>query len=373
MAEALTFASIASPRHAAMPFLKAVLVTGHPDAAELTGFDYERATSAHIDGSGVGHAAVDRPRLHNLLRSLDSTAEVRLDADDARLTVRCGNVVATLPLAESDFPAIPANDDIPVAALGEQPLAALRRVAIGAGTDDTLPLLTAIEFSVDGGELVAATTDRYRLAVYRTGIHADLSEPMLVPAKPLDDVLKVTTARKHVDRGAPATLGQVEQDDVRWATLSSLGYRTTLRTIDGEFPKWRTLLPTEFAARARVNTRSLRDAITKLKVAVDAGGTSRHTGRSQPTRPMILDLADGDCRASAGSEQDCQVAVPLDIAYEGEPMSVAFTPAYLLDGTAVLNSEEFDLNLVGPAKPALLTSPTDPAMSYLLMTVRLAG
>lgn len=373
LADAVTYASLAVPRRAPMPILDAVSITGHAAAAEVTGFDYDQAATARLDAAGIGQAAVDRHRLRDLLRGLDPGAEVRLDAEETRLSVRCGNLHATLPLVDGEFPSIPTTGATPVATLDERTLAALRRVAISAGADDTLPHLTAIQFSVDDGELVAASTDRYRLTVYRTGLRAVLPEPMLVPAKALDDALKFTTARKRATRGVPATLGRIEQDGICWAALSSVGYTRSLRTVDGEFPAWRTLLPTEFSARARVNARSLRDAITQLKPAIDAGGTSRHTGRRQPTRPMILDLAAGDCRASAGGGTDCQVSVPLDVAYDGDPMQVAFIPTYLADSADVLGGDELDINLVTPVKPALLTSPTDTAMSYLLMPVRMAA
>lgn len=373
LADAVAYASLAAPRRAALPILDAVSVTGHADAAEVTGFDYDHAATARVDAAGIGQAAVDRHRLRDLLRGLDPGAEVRLDAEEARLNVRCGNLHATLPLVDGEFPSVPRTGAAPVAELDERTLSALRRVTIAAGVDQTLPLLTAIQFSLEDGELLAASTDRYRLTVYRTGLRAELSEPILVPARALDDALKFTTARKRATRGVPAGLGRIEQDGICWATLSSVGYTSSVRTLDGEFPAWRTLLPTEFTGRARVNVRSLHDAITQLKPAIDAGGTSKHTGRTQPTRPMILDLAADDCRASAGDGADCEVSVPLDVRYEGHPTRVAFIPRYLADGADVVGGDELEINLVTPVKPALLTNPTDAAMSYLLMPVRMAA
>ena len=43
--------------------------------------------------------------------------------------------------------------------------AAVAQVAIAAGRDDTLPVLTGVRVEIDGERLTLAATDRYRLAV----------------------------------------------------------------------------------------------------------------------------------------------------------------------------------------------------------------
>ncbi len=42
---------------------------------------------------------------------------------------------------------------------------AAAQVAIAAGKDDTLPMLTGVRFEIDGDRLTLAATDRYRLAI----------------------------------------------------------------------------------------------------------------------------------------------------------------------------------------------------------------
>ena len=46
---------------------------------------------------------------------------------------------------------------------------AVGQVAIAAGRDDTLPMLTGVRLEIDGDRLTLAATDRYRLAVRELG------------------------------------------------------------------------------------------------------------------------------------------------------------------------------------------------------------
>jgi DNA polymerase-3 subunit beta len=65
----------------------------------------------------------------------------------------------------------------------------------------------------------------------------------------------------------------------------------------------------------------------------------------------------------------------LDASFEGEELTIAFNPHFLLDGLGVLDSDTARLAFTGPTKPAVLTGKTTDAddYRYLLMPVRLSG
>ena len=79
--------------------------------------------------------------------------------------------------------------------------AAVAPVAIAAGRDDALPVLTGIRVEIDGEQVTLAATDRYRLAV-RTLRWAPTRPAMqataLVPARTLADAAKSLTAGAEV-------------------------------------------------------------------------------------------------------------------------------------------------------------------------------
>jgi DNA polymerase-3 subunit beta len=86
----------------------------------------------------------------------------------------------------------------------------------------------------------------------------------------------------------------------------------------------------------------------------------------------------------AGGADDAQASERLECGWEGgEPLQIAFNPAYLLDGLAAVDSETTTLSFTGPTRPAVLTGKRDGDAGgdlaatadyrYLLMPVRLSG
>ena len=120
---------------------------------------------------------------------------------------------------------------------------AISQVAIAAGRDDTLPMLTGIRVEISGEKVVLAATDRFRLAVREltwATDSADIEAAVLAPAKTLAEAAKAGTdgGDVHLSLGSGAAVGKDGLLGIR-----SEGKRTTSRLLDAEFPKFRQLLP----------------------------------------------------------------------------------------------------------------------------------
>jgi DNA polymerase-3 subunit beta len=74
-------------------------------------------------------------------------------------------------------------------------------------------------------------------------------------------------------------------------------------------------------------------------------------------------------------EAEANESLPAN--FEGEALTIAFNPTYLLDGLGSLDSDEAQLSFTGPTKPAVLTGKADgegdTEHKYLLMPVRLSS
>jgi DNA polymerase-3 subunit beta len=79
----------------------------------------------------------------------------------------------------------------------------------------------------------------------------------------------------------------------------------------------------------------------------------------------------------AGGLDEAEAAESLPAAFDGEPLTIAFNPAYLLDGLGAIDSDEAQLSFTAATKPAVLTGKASAENTgdyrYLLMPVRLAG
>jgi len=335
----------------------------------VSGFDYEVSSRISVDcmSAAAGRVLVPGRLLADIVRALPA-APVDLRLEGTRVVLTCGPARFTLPtMPVEDYPALPPMPTTAGALESDVFGAAVAQVALAAGRDDTLPVLTGVRIEIEGEQLTLAATDRYRLAVRTLPWRPEqtgLSTTALVPARTLNETARALTGGPEVTLALSAG-GSGEG----MIGFEGGGGRTTSRLLEGEFPKYRSLLPSESSATAGVTTAALVEAIKRVALVA---------ARNAPVR---LDFSADGVVLEAGGADDAQASERVECAWEGEAMTIAFNPQYLLDGLGAVDSDSTTLSFTGPTRPAVLTGkrPPEPGSGetadyrYLLMPVRLSG
>ena len=367
LADAVSWAARTLPTRPSMPVLAGLVLEASEDSVTLSSFDYEVSSRVTIaaDVQTPGTSLVSGRLLADITRSLPG-APVQLSNEGTRVVITCGRSSFTLPtLPVEDYPSLPAmpdsSGDIEAALFA----AAVAQVAVAAGRDDTLPTLTGIRMEIEGGNIVLAATDRYRLAVREFSWNpksSSISVNALIPAKTLADTAKSLSTTDLVTIALSAG-GSGEG----LIGFEGAGRRTTTRLLDGEFPKYRTLLPSEAATVASVDTAALADAVKRVALVAE---------RNTPVR-LAFDGSEVVLRAGAGD--DAQANEVVECRVDGDGLEIAFNPAYLLDGLSAVGAGTTTFSFTQATRPAVLTGADSAAASgvddyrYLLMPVRLTG
>lgn len=367
LAESVAWAARTLPSRPSLPVLAGLVLTASADGLTLSSFDYEVSGRVEIaaDVTDEGTTLVSGRLLADIARSLPA-APVTIESEGTRISITCGRSSFTLPtLPVEDYPQLPVMPTTSGTIPGSAFAAAVAQVAIAAGRDDTLPTLTGIRMEIEGSSIVLAATDRYRLAVREFTWDPQspaISAHALVPARTLADTAKSLADVDDVvialsSGGAGEGLIGFEGD----------GRRTTTRLLDGEFPKYRSLLPTESSAVATVETAQLIDAVKRVALVAE-----RNT-------PVRLAFEGSELTLRAGAGDDAQAVEVLESALDGDTIDIAFNPAYLLDGLAAVGAAVTRFAFTQSTRPAVLTG-QDPETQasldeykYLLMPVRLTG
>src|SRR5436309_7648816 len=211
LADAVAWAARILPQKTQLPVLAGLRLDATGDGAlRLSGFDYEVSAEAELDVSVAEAGAVLVPGrlLADITRSLPA-APVDLNTDGSRVLLTCGSARFTLPtLPLDEYPTLPAMPEVAGTIGSDAFAAAVASVAIAAGRDDTLPVLTGIRVELDGEEVTLAATDRYRLAV-RTlrwkPVDPSLQATAVFPARTLAEAAKSLTSGAEVTLALAAT------------------------------------------------------------------------------------------------------------------------------------------------------------------------
>jgi DNA polymerase-3 subunit beta len=369
LADAVAWAARILPQKTQLPVLAGLrLDAGTDGGLRLSGFDYEVSADAELEVTVAEAGAVLVPGrlLADITRSLPPQP-VDLATDGARVQLTCGTARFTLPtLPLDEYPSLPAMPEVSGTVGSDAFAAAVGSVAVAAGKDDTLPVLTGIRVEIDGEDLTLAATDRYRLAV-RTlrwkPVDPGLQATALVPARTLADAARSLTAGAEVSLALAGVGGAAPGEGM--LGLAGSARRTTTRLLDGEFPKYRSLLPDSSTATAQMETSALIEALRRVSLVASR------------TSPVRLSFSAEGLVLEAGGLDEAEAAESLPATFEGEPLTIAFNPTYLLDGLGAIDSDDARLSFTGPTKPAVLTGKTGDASTgdyrYLLMPVRIAG
>ncbi|GGT38443.1 DNA polymerase III subunit beta [Streptomyces kurssanovii] len=367
LAEAVAWVARSLPARPPAPVLAGLLLKAENGAVSFSSFDYEVSArvsvEAEVDEDGT--VLVSGRLLADICRALPNRP-VEISTDGVRATVVCGSsrfTLHTLPVEE--YPALPQMPTATGTVPGEVFASAAAQVAIAAGRDDTLPVLTGVRIEIEGDTVTLASTDRYRFAVREflwKPENPDASAVALVPAKTLLDTAKALTSGDTVTlalSGSGAGEGLIG--------FEGAGRRTTTRLLEGDLPKYRTLFPTEFNSVAVIETAPFVEAVKRVALVAE-----RNT-------PVRLSFEQGVLILEAGSSDDAQAVERVDAQLEGDDISIAFNPTFLLDGLSAIDSPVAQLSFTTSTKPALLSgrpavdAEADEAYKYLIMPVRLSG
>src|SRR5581483_1182182 len=166
-ADAVAWVARNLPARPAVPVLAGVLLEGNDKGLTISGFDYEVSAEVHVPAEVAtpGKALVSGRLLSDITRALPAKP-VDVGVEGTRVSLTCGNSRFSLPtMAVEDYPSLPALPEDTGVISADLFAEAISQVAVAAGRDDTLPMLTGIRVEISGETVVLAATDRFRLAV----------------------------------------------------------------------------------------------------------------------------------------------------------------------------------------------------------------
>ncbi len=366
LADAVAWTTRVLPGRPALPVLAGVLLDARdPDTGELefACFDYEVSARCHAAAvvAEAGRVLVQGRLLADIARTLPA-GEVSLVLEGGKAVVRCGAARFALPVMPvEDYPQLPGSPGAAGTVPGDVFATAVAQVAVAAARDETPPVLTAVKIEIEGQNVSLVATDRYRLSLREFTWH---------PARPAENRAFLVRSRTLHDIARSLGPGQVtlgiDPDGGSMLGIGTAGRRTTLPTMDGEYPPVRKLLPTTSQTLATVETGALVDGVRRVALVGDRS-------------PVRLSFATGQVLLETGAGEDAQASDTVPAEVTGPDITVAFNAAYLLDGLGAVQSPVVRFSFTEPTKAALLTghSASDDAdphgFTYLLMPIRLAG
>jgi DNA polymerase-3 subunit beta len=356
LTQKLGVVSRAVSTRASVQILSGVVLRAESGRLHLAATDMELSLRSSLEAQVEGEGAVVVPGrllvdLVRLLPAEDVTFEHR--PEEGVVHVTCGPSSASLhTYAAEDFPRLPDLDTVGTFTVDREVLLdTVARVARSASRDESRPVLTGILVRFEGGKLVMAATDSYRLSVKETPIGGDVPElEAIIPARALGELSRIAQSGDTVELG-------VHENQVVFAAADVW---LTTRRIDGQFPNYRQLLPESFEHELTLPRVELLEVIRRAAVMI------------QRSTPLQLRFAEGELTVLARTHEVGESKESLPIAFTGEPLEIGFNVDFLRDGLELVDGDDVRVKLISPLRPAVLQGEGDD-FTYLVMPIRLPG
>ena len=357
LTQALALVGRAVSTRATVQVLGGVLLRAVDGRMELSATDMELSLRLAVDAEVEGDGAVVAPgRLLVDLARLLPESEVVLEhkSEQGVLEVACGPASYKLnTYSAEDFPKLPDVTGTETFGVDSSAfLETVSRVARAASRDESRPVLTGVLVRFEGGKLIMAATDSYRMSVKQTELAEAAAAELeaIVPARALTELSRIAQDSGELQIGVQENHVVFGAGDV-WLTT---------RRIDGQFPNYKQLLPETFEHEVALPREEFLEVVRRTSVM------------AQRNSPLRLRFAEGEVTVSAQTQDVGEARESLPVPFTGEPLEIGFNPEFLREGLESVESDEVALRLISPLRPGLLRSDAED-FSYLIMPIRLAG
>lgn len=250
-----------------------------------------------------------------------------------------------------EYPVLPqAEDDMTTLGMDVSLLQSGLGRALFATADDTLrPVMNGVFFDVAAGNLAIVASDGHKLACGRTsGIKASKDGNFILPKKPaalLKNILAKETGEASIQFG------------LRNAVISTETYIMNCRLIEGHYPNYNSVIPTNNPNCVTINRSALLGALRRVLIFSNAYSALIKL-RMEPGR-TVISSQDVDFSMSAEESLLCE--------YSGIPMSIGFKGTYLMELLNNLESEEVIIKLADASRAGVIVPAVQPENEVVQM------
>ncbi len=361
--KALTHAQGIVEKKAASPILSNVLLRAEGQSLIITATDLDVSVVETLKAKAEedGAITVSAHTFYEVVRKLSDETPIELAEipESSQLSIKCGKSKFYLPiLPAKDFSTLKtANLPHSFTLKAAELKYLINSTSFAMSLEETRYTLNGIYLhtKIPEGEPVlrAVATDGHRLAL------ADIAEPkgasgmpdVIIPRKTIMELSKLL---ESVTSDVTISLSLIQ------ITFAMDGITLASRLIDGTFPDYEKVIPTENESVLTVDSKKFAAAVDRISTISD-----------EKTRGVKLTVEPQKVIVSASSLDQGNASEEVEATYTGKRLLVAFNVRYLLNIAQQLENDNLVIYLADESAPAIIRGGAGEGILYVLMPMRL--
>lgn len=356
---ALNIVSKAADPKPQTPILSGVYLKAEEDTLELQANNYEIGLVAHIKAEVETEGTIVIPGRYfqEVSRRLPADT-VTLELNETEMTVAITSGSANFKLRSMNANNYPTVHDIEGTLSFYIPNTILRNIikktAFACSNDEQRPVFTGCSLEVIGKTLTVAATNSHRLSVISQEFEEELGDiKIIIPSRIMNEVKQVMTS--DVPNDVKITCSHTA------VSFSFDNILMTSRLIEGQFPNFRSAIPSKTASKILLDVAAFKSAVDRVSLI------SRSSNYN-----IIKFLFEGDMLRITSDSPDigkAEEVIPAQI--EGPGLKIAFNAQYIIDVMKTIDTKTCRLSFgASPLAPATVQEYDNDDFIYVVTPVR---
>lgn len=358
LTKAFNTVSKAVTTRSTMPILKGIKMEVKGNKLKLAASDLDLSIEKTIETENGedGVTVVQAKLFGDIIRKLPNESITIEEEDSGMIRISSSkSEFKIVGLPADEFPSFGADEE------GQEKIVfnkdimreMIRKTSFSASIDESKGIITGILTELTHDSLNMVALDGFRMAVIREKNDNQSERKIVIDAKIMNEIGKI--------------ISETEEDGVlefyvgKKKAMAKLNEtKIVMRLMDGEFIKYRDILPKEYKCSVKVSRTDLLDSIERASIFSREGKNN-----------LIKMSIEGDMITITSRSEEGNVKEVVHVEKEGIDLDIGFNSKYVLDVMKAIGDEYIILELNANINPCLVKPVEGDSYEYLILPVRI--
>ena len=356
--EFLHIGAAIAERRQTIPILSNLKIVAKNNTVEITATDLEIQAIIKTNVNKVieeGETTVSARKMSELCRSLPEDEILEFTLVNGKLTVRSKNFHADFAtLSADDFPMLETSEESIDLSM---PSSLLKRLLIKTqfcmASQDVRYYLNGLLIEHKNSKFSAVSTDGHRLALAHTELKLEGSNEIrvILPRKAVLEISKILPQDDSlVEISIGSTSVRIKQNNLDFTT----------KLIDGKFPDYEKVFPTNDPDTMTISRELLQSALTRSSVL-----------SNEKYKGVKFNLAGNILKLTANNPEQESAEEVLEVNYSGKDTEIGFNISYILEALTAIETKDVEMLFYGEESSCVIKEPKNNLDKYVIMPMRL--
>lgn len=233
-------------------------------------------------------------------------------------------------------------------------LTLVKETAFATSTDESRPVLTGLNFKINGDLLECSATDSYRLAKKEIRLNKPVEEihNIIIPGKNIIELSRI------IDNNEDEIKMHVFNNKILFE-INDLLFQS--RLISGNYPNTSKLIPEDSILKITAKLSQLYNVIEQASILTS----------DKEKNIVSLSTLGNLLTVKSVSNEKGKAEMKMQIEKNNnEDITIAFSARYMMEALSALTTENIEMSFVGEVKPITLNNTIEDGLVQLVVPIR---